>query len=658
MAVSIILSNPALSNSAQACAQQAGVSLDKDRLSEAREAAASGEAHVEKLQRSVKDRMALQERIMATGPLVEELSVWAEIDRAGVERRMEAAKLALAYNDLEGAEGQLNGIVADMEKTKEDCKPSIRLATLPSEYQINRFEDFQLTVSNEGNAQAQNIELSFEAPADFGPGEEAGMLRIDSLAAKHSQEARLNLCFSKEGKVPVMVTVNYEDHAGNALSMNPIRLTVTVVREGSPQQAVVAPAQPRKGGVIINARPILQGGFFLYKLAVVNHSGLGLADARVLLSYKREILRFHHISPRTLLERFKYLPGEGEREDVFYLGYLDPLKDQEVTAELFFHPYICTETVIESELCYRDTQGKKLSIDCEPKKFPCYCPTLGSTEAPNPAMLLRFIETAGVKDSRVEPIDTGVSLSSAFEVLKSVINEFGMASVGSDRGRPSPYHAEALFYGEEDGGDGNVLRYAVIGMVSQRQAGASDAHLGGTAEIHVACEARTKVTALLATLAERFSSKLEKQANIKRPIYVDMRDYKTVIKDSIIYKSSIATGGGESQIDGSVIGRSSVGPAISDPKTAQSAAKYQESYKRVKFNDGIVDEEERAFLENLSSMYSIPPEIVQAIERKVDREYEDGAPKPAQPAPRCPRCQASVRAGDVVCSNCGDLLKA
>jgi hypothetical protein len=665
--------------SAQASAQQAGLHLEKDRLPEAREAAAAAEALVERMFKSARDINDLKETLKEVKPALDDAAVWASLDIAAFDRRIESVKLALAYGDLDGAGSLLDGLNTEIGGIEDKYKPSLTVILVPSQYQVNRFEDFQFAVQNEGTALAQNIELSFEAPADFGPGDMAGSIKIPKLAAKQSQDCKINLCFNKEGKVPVIISVHYEDHNGYGISPDPIRSTAHVVKEGAPVH--IAPQVPvaQKSNIIINARPILQGGFFLFKLAVVNHSGFGLADARVLISYKREVLRFHHISPPTLLDRFKYLQGEGEREDVFYLGYLDPMKDQEVSAELYFHPYICTETVIEAELCYRDVQGKKLSIDCEPKKFPCYCPTLGSTEKPNPAMLRSFMETAGVKDSRVEPINAGISLVTAFEVLKSAITNFGLTPVGTETVRRSPFHAEALFYGEEDA-DGKVLRYAVIGMVSQRPTSGAEIEVGGITEIHVACEARTKVTALLATLAEQFSSSLEKQVNIKRPIYVDMREYKTVIKDSIIYKSSIGAGHGDTEVEGSVLNRASVGSsgrmdispdmpvkakdwatfaAAADGKTKESMAKYHESYKRAKFNDGTIDEEEHAFLEHLATMYALSAEIVQAIENKVDQEYAALTSRnDPSPGPKCPRCGSPVKPGDVICSNCGDLLPA
>lgn len=663
--------------SAQAKAQQAGLHLEKDRLPDAREAATAAESETDKLLKAAQDRAALRERVLSAGSEAADAASWAALDTAAFNRRIEGAKLALAYNDMAGASEQIGALGSDLGKLDETCLPSLTVSLSPNEFRVNRYEDFMFTVQNTGKALAQNIEIGLEAPADFGPGKSGQLVKISRLMPGESRDCKVNLCFLREGKVPVAFTIDYEDHNGNGTSPEPTQLSAAVVSDkAAALTAATAPPAP-KGNIMINARPILQGGFFLYKLAVINHSGLGLADARVLISYKREILRFHHVSPPSLLDRFKYLQGEGEREDVLYLGYLDPMKDQEVTAELFYHPYICTETVIEAELCYRDVQGRKLTIPCEPKKFPCYCPTLGSVETPNPAMLLSFISEAQVKDSRLEPITAGVTLSTAFEVLKSVITNFGLAPVGTESVRKGPYHAEALFYGDEDSGGGKMLRYGVIGMVTERPTSGTGVEVGGVAEIHVACEARTKVTALLATLAEQFNSALEKQVNVKRPIYVDMREYKTVIKDSVIYKSSIGAGAGGTEIDGSVVSRTAVGApagpglepqggtgpgalrsdAVLDDRTKESMAKYHESYRRAKFNDGTIDEEEHAFLEHLAAMYALRPELVLAVESRVDLEYERQAGRDAPAAgPKCPRCSAPVRPGDVICSNCGDLM--
>lgn len=663
--------------SAQAKAQQAGLHLEKDRLPDAREAATAAEAEIERLTKAAQDLAALKAKVLSAGPELENASSWAAIDSAAFGRRIESSKQALAYNDIAGASAQIEGVYSDLGKLEDTHTPSLAVSLAPVEFKVNRYEDFLFTVKNAGTALARDIEIGLEAPADFGPGKSGQLVKVPRLMPGESRDCRVNLCFLREGKVPVVFTIDYADHTGNRTASDPVQLSAAVVSEKA--AVPVAPAVPSapKGNIMINARPILQGGFFLYKLAVINHSGFGLADARVLISYKREILRFHHVSPPSLLDRFKYLQGEGEREDVLYLGYLDPLKDQEVTAELFYHPYICTETVIEAELCYRDVQGRKLTIPCEPKKFPCYCPSLGSVETPNPAMLLSFISAAQVKDSRVEPITAGVTMSTAFEVLKSVIINFGLAPVGSESVRKGPYHAEALFYGGEDAGGGKMLRYGVIAMVTERPTSGSGVEVGGVAEIHVACDARTKVTAMLATLAEQFNSALERQVNVKRPIYVDMREYKTVIKDSVIYKSSIGAGPGGTEIDGSVVSHATVqaparsgqvfqsaagpvtlppGPELDD-RTKESMAKYLESYRRAKFNDGTIDEEEHAFLDHLAAMYALSPELVRAVESKVDQEYDRQAGRGARGSgPGCPRCSAPVRAGDVICSNCGDLI--
>jgi len=654
--------------------------MERDRFPEAREDAKTAEGMLEQLKTTRADWKSINGQLGGQRTRVDDASSWAAIDKVTYNGRIEKIQALLAYGQLAESKRNLADLKSDLDRLDDTYRPAISVEIPRKEYLKDKYEEFQFIIKNTGSALAKNIEVTLEAPADFGAEEKKSTVRVPYLKAATDKETKLNLCFLREGDVPVKVTLSYDDHAGKSIKPDQLKLSAVVVG----QKSVAAPSPPvaAKGSVLLSARPILQEGFFVYKLAIINHSGLMITDVRIYISYKREVLRFHHISPPTLLDRFKYQEGEGDVEDMLVLNALDPKRDQEVTAELFFHPYICTETVIDAEMRYRDYQGTKISVPCEAKRFPCYCPTFGSIDVPNPAMVISFYEGAGMKESRVEPITSGVSLTTAFEVLRSALASSGLVQVGKERGKKAPYHAEALFYGEEDdpSGKGKKLRYAVIGMVTEKATSGKGVEVGGIAEIHIGCESKTRMTALLATVAEKFNQALEKQANIKRPVYVDMRSYQTVIKDSILYKSVIGSGeaAGTTEISGSVVSRSALSgqvhvedsvvsrtpaaetPPIPPPEgdIPKGAQEYHEAYRTSKFNDGFIDEKERAYLNMVAKERRLDLEVMRAIELRVDREYEahKGA-KMKSTGKFCSNCGKQTSLGDSLCMNCGELLK-
>jgi len=49
------------------------------------------------------------------------------------------------------------------------------------------------------------------------------------MAPGGNQDCQLNLCFTREGTVPIKFTLAYEDNAGSRISQEPLRLGANVL---------------------------------------------------------------------------------------------------------------------------------------------------------------------------------------------------------------------------------------------------------------------------------------------------------------------------------------------------------------------------------------------------------------------------------------------
>lgn len=574
----------------------------------------------------------LYSKLLHIVDLLKQASGWAVIDMDYFNKKIDEVKRNLMMFDTDMAKTGILNIEKEIANFDNAYRPSLKITHPADKYQKETFEEVHVAISNDGNAIAEDLTVVIDGPADFSI-QHGNVMQIPRLRPNEKKDLIFHMAFLRDGNVPMKISIKSADHNKKALDLAPQFVTLAVVKEKSAVGGTLYVTP--KGNVLINAKPELRNGFLVYKLAIKNGSDYGMAETQVQICYKREIISFHHLSPATLQPRFRYTLGETDREDILWLGYLDPKKDQEVTVELYYHPYICTETTIEAELRYKDVKGNRISIPCEPKKFSCYCPTFESVETPNPAMVLSLFENSTVKDQRTEPIAPGVSLTTAFETMRATLMRNKLTQVGIERSMRTPFHNEALFYGEEEIADGKKFRYAIICIVDQKVY-KDNTDLSGIATLHIGCDGRTRSTALLATLTEQFNQSLERQVNIKRPIYMDMRQFQTIIQDSVLFKSHIGQptcGFGETRVTDSVVddrmvmGSVTVDAVPSNPigvnnRIQKFIDKYYQAYKRAKFNDGVIDLHERSFLNDLIEAYGLSSEIIKSIETKVEEEYK------------------------------------
>ena len=215
--------------SAQARQQQAGVLLGQGRLAEAKDVAAQAQSEVDRMLDGWNQWKDLKDQAGSLLAGIESAASWASIDSRSYRRRLEDAKLELAVQDRAAAAASLNAIRAELGALGQTHRPMLGIALPPREYRLNRFEDFQFTVRNTGKAVARKIDIALEAPADFGPGGAQPIVKLVSMAPGGLQDCRLNLCFTREGSVPVLFSPAFEDNAGNRIVQEPVRLTVSVL---------------------------------------------------------------------------------------------------------------------------------------------------------------------------------------------------------------------------------------------------------------------------------------------------------------------------------------------------------------------------------------------------------------------------------------------
>jgi hypothetical protein len=214
--------------SAQAKQQQAGVLLGQGRIAESRDL---GKAALSELERLLgfwsawNDLKALSVRLASE---VESAASWAAMDSRAYRRRLEDARLALAVQDTAAASAAMDALKAELDALARTHRPMLGISLPAREYRRDRFMDFQFTVRNAGKALARRIDITLEAPADFGPGGSPSV-KLVSMAPGASQDCRLNLAFTREGSVPVLFKLAFEDNAGGRVDQEPARLTVNVL---------------------------------------------------------------------------------------------------------------------------------------------------------------------------------------------------------------------------------------------------------------------------------------------------------------------------------------------------------------------------------------------------------------------------------------------
>lgn len=475
-------------------------------LSRARDTLRQAEEVLQMLQSREETRIAVTQGLDDLRHQVAELPGWSSEDPAGIVQAIAAANAELHANRPDEARSGLDAARERFQALEERSLPSLEATPDAAAFALNRWQDYVVSLANNGTAAAEEVHVELEVPdARIRASEHAPSYRVK---AGETLRIPTPLVFTAEGDVPLTVRVSWRDRHGNNGSTE-VESRVQVGKAGSQAATAggteaAAVAAGTGGEEERPLKPMLtptfRQGFYVLKVAVRNQSRLVAQDVNVRLVFDKTIFRLHHTYPDSYA-----LAGE----TVEY-GNVNP--DTTRSVEFYLEAHMCTETIIDGVITYRDVMGRTRAYNLERHHATFVCPILGHGALPAPGQLRDLLaQEDWKKDTKTFAVPGVLPLRTVFALTKEVVERHHLRLVFEER-LPGG-GTEAWYYGQTEpqppAAEG--VQHAVIVRVK-------DVDGAGILEIDQASPHQYQRFSLGARLRSDLDSALREKAQLSQPI--------------------------------------------------------------------------------------------------------------------------------------------
>lgn len=176
-------------------------------------------------------------------------------------------------------------------------------------------------------------------------------------------------------------------------------------------------------------------GYIVLKIAVENNSHFVITDVNIDLRVDDKVFRVEKVEPE-----YK------RKGDSIYIPNING--NEKKTVAFYLDPKICTTSMIDAIISYKDHEGKIHTAPMKTKKVSVSCPIFFTTEAINIAMMKNLLSRVlHQQDCRIYTIPEGITLSKAFDLAREVMSGRDVFLV-RDHITYQPFQAVAWYFGE------------------------------------------------------------------------------------------------------------------------------------------------------------------------------------------------------------------
>lgn len=411
-----------------------------------------------------------------------------QMSQASKQNHLKTTKITEAKPIEVTSEGALTG------------KPLINVTYHGSRtFRIDRWGKLELEISNEGDAPANDIDLTVSEDV-----ESRSIKTIKRLDAGDKKSLFIAIKTNEIGEIPINIDVSYMNPVDNTRREFSEDVWINTSRGEVGEGAGITMAKPAaeraapkaEGEVNVLSEVEVYQGFVRLKVGIKNTLNTVVTDAKFDLEFDDNAMRLDHIEP------------EFERKgNKIVFGVIHP--DEKRTVAFYLDPLICTESHVDGTLVYKDIYGELKTTAMKRRKAEVVCPILYTPENVNTAMLNRLVnEELKNHDSKIYEIPAGIDYERAMNICRDTIQAHDLKFVREfvERDVEEP-EIESWYYGTT-----KVKHHKVIVKASTRKK-------TNTIELFVACQDKLVLTGFLAELGHNFNDKLKELGITKQPIF-------------------------------------------------------------------------------------------------------------------------------------------
>jgi hypothetical protein len=247
-----------------------------------------------------------------------------------------------AYEEVIEASKQIE---EQIKKLKAESKPEITIELSRTSFELNAWEQIDLTIKNSGTATAKAIKVEY-------PKERVEMehlKEVEELKPGSAKKLKIGLRPIQAGKVPFNTKIRYTDLDGKEYKEEK-SFWISVGERIEEKEKQPAAIEIKRG------YEVLRNNDLRFGIRVINNTDYAIMDVETILDYPKTLFSMND----NVIQTLSNIPPNGERTAKYILTPLGCIHNEKLDATIF----------------YKDYTGEKQTVQMRPKEVHCVCPFL------------------------------------------------------------------------------------------------------------------------------------------------------------------------------------------------------------------------------------------------------------------------------------------